>query len=279
METAFVKIRESQKATWNKFSSGWEKWNDFTMDFLQPMGHSIIDFLELKQTDRVLDIATGTGEPGLSIALLVNKGQVIATDLSEDMLTIAAKTAKTRCITNFETRMADCCELPFPDAHFDAVSCRMGFMFFPDMLMAAKEMYRVLKPGGVMATSVWGGKDKNPWIAVMMTALAKNIELPAPVPGAPGMFRCSKPGLMSSLFQEAGFKEIKEKEINGSVDFGSPERYWENMNEIGAQVVNAMAHADETTRHKIKADALAIFKETAGQAKLNYNAVVYRGVK
>lgn len=113
----------------------------------------------------------------------------------------------------------------------------------------------------------------------MMTALAKNIELPAPVPGAPGMFRCSKPGLMSSLFQEAGFKEIKEKEINGSVDFGSPERYWENMNEIGAQVVNAMAHADETTRHKIKADALAIFKETAGQAKLNYNAVVYRGVK
>lgn len=160
METAFVKIRESQKATWNKFSSGWEKWNDFTMDFLQPMGHSIIDFLELKQTDRVLDIATGTGEPGLSIALLVNKGQVIATDLSEDMLTIAAKTAKTRSITNFETRMADCCELPFPDAHFDAVSCRMGFMFFPDMLMAAKEMFRVLKPGGVMATSVWGARIK-----------------------------------------------------------------------------------------------------------------------
>lgn len=279
METALLKIREGQKATWNKFSSGWEKWNDFTMHFLQPMGQSIIDFLELKETDLVLDIATGTGEPGLSIALLVKKGQVIATDLSEDMLTIASKTAKTRGIPNFETRMADCCELPFPNAHFDAVSCRMGFMFFPDMLLAAKEMHRVLKPGGIMATSVWGVKDKNPWIDQMMTALAKNIELPPPIPGAPGMFRCSKPGLMTSLFQEAGFKEIKENEINGSLDFGSPERYWENMNEVAAPVVNAMAHADQITRRKIEADALAIFKESGGQAKLNYNAMIYRAVK
>src|SRR5450755_152048 len=169
MEAPLEKIREHQKATWNKFSSGWEKWNDFTMEFLRPMGRSILDFLQIKETDHVLDIATGTGEPGLTIASIAIKGKVTATDLSENMLTIAAKTAKSRGLPNFETRIADCCDLPFPDNHYNAISCRMGFMFFPDMQLAAKEMYRVLKPGGKMATSVWATPDMNNWVTTIMS--------------------------------------------------------------------------------------------------------------
>ena len=76
MDTQQIEIREQQKASWDKFSPGWKKWDGFTMKFLKPMGDQIIKMLQVKPTDHVLDIATGTGEPGLTIASLANKGKV-----------------------------------------------------------------------------------------------------------------------------------------------------------------------------------------------------------
>ncbi|MEI9912966.1 MAG: methyltransferase domain-containing protein [Bacteroidota bacterium] len=190
-------IREQQKTSWDKFSPGWKKWDDFTMRFLKPMGDEIIAMLKLQPSDQVLDIATGTGEPGLTIASIVNKGKVTGTDLSPEMARLATDNAKTKGLNNYTAIAADACELPFDDNTFDAISCRMGFMFFPDMALAAKEMYRVLKPGGRMATSVWGGPEKNEWITVMMSTMKKHIDVPAPPPAAPGMFRCAAPGLIT----------------------------------------------------------------------------------
>src|SRR4051812_2026525 len=107
MEQALQQIRDQQKQTWNKFSAGWKKWDKFTMDFLSPMGIGIIESLKLNETDLVLDIAAGTGEPGLTIAGIVKKGKVSITDLSEDMLQIAEENAIARGITNYETIACD----------------------------------------------------------------------------------------------------------------------------------------------------------------------------
>ena len=161
MEQQLEEIREQQKAAWNKFSPGWKKWDDLAMDFLKPVGDEIIRLINPKGADIVLDIAAGTGEPGLTIATMLKGGKVIITDLSEDMLEIARENAMNRGIKNIETHACDVCELPFADNTFDAISCRFGFMFFPDMLLAAKEMVRVLKPGGRIATSVWNVPEKN----------------------------------------------------------------------------------------------------------------------
>ena len=168
MEQQLQQIREQQKESWNKFSSGWRKWDDLTMDFLKPMGHEIIRLLKLKDKNVVLDVAAGTGEPGLTIASMVNDGKVIITDLSEDMLEIARQNAINRQIKNIETLVCDVCELPFPDNTFDAISCRFGFMFFPDMLLAANELFRVLKPDGRLATSVWNVPENNFWVTAIM---------------------------------------------------------------------------------------------------------------
>lgn len=167
MEQQLEQIREQQKESWNNFSSGWKKWDALTMDFLKPMGDEIIRLLHPKNDDVVLDVAAGTGEPGLTIASMLNGGKVIITDLSDDMLEIARENATQRGIKNIETRACDVCELPFADNTFDAISCRFGFMFFPDMLLAAKEMVRVLKPGGRMATSVWNVPEKNFWLLLL----------------------------------------------------------------------------------------------------------------
>src|SRR5215217_5229435 len=140
MREQLVQIREQQKESWNKFSAGWKKWDELFMDFLEPIGYEIIQSLELKNNDIVLDAAAGTGEPGLSIAALLKRGKVVITDLSEDMLEIARENAKSKGIKNVDTLACDVCSLPFPDNTFDAISCRFGFMFFPDMLLAADEM-------------------------------------------------------------------------------------------------------------------------------------------
>lgn len=281
MDGQLVQIREQQKETWNKFSPGWRKWDDFTMAFLKPAGDEIIRLINPQNNDTVLDVAAGTGEPGLTIAAMIPNGKVVVTDLAEGMLQVARDHAAQKGITNIETVACDVCELPFEDASFDAVSCRFGFMFFPDMLMAAKEMVRVLRPGGRLAASVWSTPDKNFWITATMSVLNKHMQLPAPPPAAPGMFRCGAPHFMKKLLEEAGLTNVSEKEITGKVAYGDKETYWAFMNDVVAPVVAAMSKADDETKEKIRNDVFALIDEkySDGKVALDYGAVVVYGEK
>jgi ubiquinone/menaquinone biosynthesis C-methylase UbiE len=261
MELEIEQIRDEQKETWNKFSPGWKKWDELTMDFLKPMGNEIIKLLNLKNDAFVLDVAAGTGEPGLTIASHLNDGKVISTDLAEGMLEAAQENAKKRAIKNFETIVCDVSTLPFADNTFDAISCRFGFMFFPDMLLAIKEMTRVLKPGGKIATAVWNIPEKNFWITAIMGTINKNIEIPPPPPGAPGMFRCAKAGFMSDLFSQAGLINISENEVTGKLNCKTTDVYWDLMNDVAAPVVAALSKADDTLKQKIKEEVYSLVNQ------------------
>ncbi|WP_162128429.1 class I SAM-dependent methyltransferase [Flavobacterium phycosphaerae] len=281
MEQQLEEIRDQQKASWDKFSPGWKKWDELMMDFLKPMGDEIIQLLQPKATDVVLDIAAGTGEPGLSIATKVTNGKVIITDLSEDMLAIARENAMLRGITNIETQACDVCELPFADNTFDAISCRFGFMFFPDMLLAAKEMARVLKPGGRIATAVWNGPEKNFWVTATMGTINRNMELPPPPPGAPGMFRCAQDGLITDLFQQAGLKNIKQTEVTGKLNSKTTDEYWNVMTEVAAPIVAALSKADEAMKAKIKKEVYEAVNQRYpdGNVQIDSSALVIYGEK
>jgi ubiquinone/menaquinone biosynthesis C-methylase UbiE len=281
MEQQLEQIREQQKESWNKFSGGWKKWDDLTMDFLKPMGDEIIRSLDPKNDQVILDVAGGTGEPGLTIAGMLNGGKVTITDLSQDMLEIAWENSIQRNIENVEFSACDVCELPFADNTFDAISCRFGFMFFPDMLLAAKEMVRALKPGGKIATSVWNVPEKNFWVTAIMSTINKNMELPAPPPGAPGMFRCAKDGLIADLFAQAGLKNITQKEITGKLNCKTTDVYWNMMTEIGAPIVAALSKADEATRAKIKREVYQAVDQRypGGDVMIDSSALVISGEK
>jgi len=281
MEQQLEQIREQQKASWNKFSSGWKKWDDLTMDFLKPMGTEIIKQLNLKNSDVVLDVAAGTGEPGLTIAASLTEGKVIITDLAEDMLEIARENAMLRGIKNIETMVCDVSELPFPDNTFDAISCRFGFMFFPDMLLAAKEMARVLKPGGRIATAVWNVPEKNFWVTAIMGTTNRNMELSGPPPGAPGMFRCAEEGFMTDLFKQAGLKNNSQKEIASKLNCKTTDTYWNMMTEIAAPVVAALSKADDAMKAKIKKEVYELVnqKYPDGNVVIDCSALVIYGEK
>lgn len=281
METQLEQIRNLQKKTWNQSSPGWKKWDKLTMDFLKPVGEEIIRKLTPHGDDYVLDIATGTGEPGLTIATMLNNGKVIMTDLAEGMLEVARENAAQRGIKNIETVVCDVSELPFQDNTFDVISCRMGFMFFPDMLMAATEMIRVLKPGGRIAASVWNGSDKNLWFTTAMSSVNRNMTLPPPLPGAPGMFRCAEENLMVDLFSKVGFKNISQKNIEDKLNCGTADVYWSFASEVVGPVVNSLSMADDTLKQKIKDEIYTTINDTYpnGKVAIDFSANVIYGEK
>lgn len=281
MEAQLVQIKEQQKEIWNRFSQGWKKWYDLTMDFLKPMADEIIHLIKPRDTDLVLDVASGTGEPGLTIATMLRGGKVVATDLAEGMLEVARENATRRGIKNFEIVACDVCELPFPDNSFDAISCRMGFMFFPDMLLATKEMVRVLKPGGRIAATVWSGPERNLWASSILGIINKNMQLVPPPPGSPGLFRCAKSGFVAELFDQAGLKNISETEVRGKLNIGNRKVYWNFMTEVVAPVVAALSNADCEMKIKIRSEVFNLIRErySNGKQAIDSNAFVIYGEK
>lgn len=266
MEAQLEKLKEVQKAAWNKSSAGWKKWDQLMMQFLQPLNDEMISKLNFKSSDFVLDVATGTGEPGLTIASKLTTGKVTGIDLSENMLAVANENAALRKIKNFETVCGDVTEMPFKDATFDGIICRLGFMLFPDMHLALNEMLRVLKPGGRICASVWNGSEKNSWVSNSMDVMINRLDLNRPAPGAPGIYRCAEKGIMTSLFSSAGLINIEETNVEGKLFCENKEAYWNFISEVASPV--AFINADENTREQIKAEILSGLNEESPGGKI-----------
>src|SRR6266513_1212850 len=179
-------IRDVQRAAWAGLSAGWEKWDSVIMDQLGPVGAAMIERLDIAEDQQHLDIASGTGEPGLTIARLSPKGRVVLTDLAAEMLDVAARRARAQGVANVETQVCSADDLPFGDATFDSVSVRFGYMFFPDVAKATAEFARVLKPGGRLCSSIWVKPEENPWTTIAIQAIAAEAVLAPPDSDAPG---------------------------------------------------------------------------------------------
>src|SRR6476620_989568 len=132
-------IRDGQRVTWAGLSAGWDKWDAVIMAQLGPVGAAMIERLDIAEDQQHLDVASGTGEPGLSIARRSPKGRVVLTDRVAEMLDIAARRAEAQGIANIETQVGSADDLRFDDATFDSVSVRFGYMFFPDVAEATAE--------------------------------------------------------------------------------------------------------------------------------------------
>lgn len=244
-------IRDTQRATWGRLSAAWAKWDSIIMAQLRPVGAAIIEALDVADDQQHLDIACGTGEPGLSIARLAPQGHVVLTDLAAEMLAVAARRADAQGLTNIETKVCSADDLPFGDCTFDSVSVRFGYMFFPDLAKATVQFVRVLKPGGRLCAAVWIKPDENPWTSIALQAIASEVPLPAPQPDGPGMFRCAAPGYLSAFFERAALHKVAEEDVDVEMVTESAEQYWDVISDHVSPVMAALQHADEATRARI----------------------------
>ena len=250
-------IQEGQRAAWAGLSAGWEKWDAVIMNQLSPVATAMIEHLEIADGQQHLDIASGTGEPGLTIARAAPRGHVVLTDLAGEMLEIATRRAEAQGITNFETRVCSADDLPFGDATFDSISVRFGYMFFPDVTRATAEFARVLRPGGRVCSSVWVKPDENPWTTIAMKAIATEVVLAPPDPDRPNMFRCAAPGYVTALYEAAGLCDVAEWEVAVELVTRSPAEYWEMISEHVSLAVAALQQVDEPARDRIAEAVIA----------------------
>ncbi len=219
-------MTEKQRQYWNTFSGFWKKWDNFIMEWLRPIGEKLLKLAELKDGYVVLDVATGTGEPGLTAAKRIGSGRVIGIDLSQEMVKLAQDKARMKGIGNYEVRVCDVSALPFEAGSFDAVICRHGIMFFPVVSVGMKELVRAIKPGRRLCASVWGPRgEKRDAIQEILNGM---LELPPAPPDSPGPYRFSgRPGSLTSFLTEAGLHQVEEVEMKGEVTYESQDQYWE----------------------------------------------------
>ncbi|HEY6137275.1 MAG TPA: methyltransferase domain-containing protein, partial [Thermoanaerobaculia bacterium] len=136
----------------------------------EPYAADLAQRLAAHPPARLLEVAAGTGVATRSLAsVLPESTAIVATDLNQPMLAMAAATGTSRPV---EWRQADAMQLPFADAAFDAVACQFGAMFFPDKARAFSEIRRVLRPGGVFLFSVWDRIEDNEFADDVTNALA-----------------------------------------------------------------------------------------------------------
>lgn len=136
----------------------------------EPYAGDLANRLVSAKPTRVLEVAAGTGVLTRRLAsLLPENVPIVATDLNQAMLDMAAEIGTKRPVT---WQRADAMQLPFADGEFDAVVCQFGVMFFPDKSKAFAESRRILKTGGMLFFNVWDRIEENEFADTVTTALA-----------------------------------------------------------------------------------------------------------
>jgi SAM-dependent methyltransferase len=207
-------------ASANNINPGWgsssrvaasEKWRAKSAAMGRDVTAALVDYAQPEPGMQVLDLASGTGEPAITLAGRVGPhGHVTALDLSPDLLQVAAERARGSGITNLTTKAGDAQALPFPDNSFDLGTSRFGVMFFADPTRALRDLLRVLRPGARACFVAWGPMDQPYWSSTVLV-VHKYVGGPLLAPGGPNPFRFSQPGSLSAVLREAGFQEVEEE--------------------------------------------------------------------
>ncbi len=233
--------KAQQRQAWDASASGWRKWWPTIEQGLQSVSDRIVELAQIQPGQQVLDVATGIGEPAVTAARKVGTtGRVIATDLSPEMLAIGRERAAALGLQNIDFREMDAQGLDLPEDTFNAVLCRMGLMFLPNVATVLQKIRRLLVAGGRLVAVVPGAPEKFPFGLLPIRAIAQELQPPPPPPGAPSLFGLSDVNLLVQTLRQAGFKEVRTEAMTITAEFTSAEAYVRFSQEVGRGALGSM---------------------------------------
>jgi len=245
-------FKAQQRQMWNNAAAGWQDWWETIERGAQKVSDKIVELAEIKPGDKVLDIATGIGEPAVTAARKVMpNGRIVAIDISPQMLAIAKTRAASLGLDGImEFRESDGEKLDLLDqtAKFDAVLSRFGLMFFPSLPSALVKIRHLLITNGRLSAAVWSTPSKVPLIDLAFASVRKQVNAPAPPPGAPGPFALADIEALKQLFSQSGFKDIKVDTFQITFEFDSPESYTKHIQQTATRIPEMLANRAEEVK-------------------------------
>jgi ubiquinone/menaquinone biosynthesis C-methylase UbiE len=187
---------------------------------LGPAARALVEWSDLRDGDAVLDVGCGTGAAARFAAEKVAaSGRVAGVDLNAGMIDVA-QSLPAGAGAAIEWFQNSAYELPLTEGEFDVVLCAQTLQFLEDRPRALAEMYRVLKPGGRVAVSLWCDIQESPYFDVLVQAVTHHIgaETAAALRAA---FSLSDSETIGALFTEAGFNDLEA--IMKQLDLDLPE--------------------------------------------------------
>jgi SAM-dependent methyltransferase len=252
-----------------------EKWKAKSAAMGQHVTDALVEYAQPRPGMQVLDLASGTGEPAISVASRVGaNGHVTALDLSADLLGIAAQRARTRGLNNFTTQQSDAHSLPFPDKSFDLATSRFGVMFFRDPILALRELRRVLRAGARACFLAWGPFDQPYWQS-MMGVVHRHVGGPLLPPGGPDPFRFAATGSLSQILRDAGFNTVEEETKTLPWIWPGPvEEVWELAQAVAVPFRPMLERVPAEKWPQIRADVHAAVRQYSDGEKIVFGASV-----
>ncbi len=216
----------------NRVALAWEKWEDWLEPCYRSFSEIFLKTAGVTEGHHVLDIGCGSGYPSVLEAQHVGiKGTVTGLDISETMLEVAKRRAKTHGLSNIQFKQCDVDSLPFPENHFDSATARFSLMFVKSPDRTLREVLRVLKKGARFSASVWANPEKNP---LPRKVLEHYYDLPLENSETPGPFRFCLSGVLAQKMLDAGFQTPNQEEILVKEAFRSGQQYVEHLLEASA---------------------------------------------
>jgi SAM-dependent methyltransferase len=261
---------------WSGSAPYWEKHRDIIRQMFAPVTEALVEDGQIGLRDAVLDIATGPGEPALTIASLVGpEGKVFGVDPIPEMVAAARREASHLELQNAQFEVAFADHLPFPANAFDAVVCRFGVMFFPSPVDGVREMLRVLKPGKRLALAVWHFAERNPFHYSLSRVMDRYVHSPPPAPDALDAFRFASLGKLREVFVEAGVTDSTERLLRFTIDAAmSVEDYWTLRIEMSDKLREKIRALSERQVTEVKRQGLESLREYSTDRGMSFPAEV-----
>jgi len=226
-----------QQRNWDSAAVGWNEWSRFNDRADRHISERLVDLAGVESGSRVLDVAAGYGEPALTAARRAGpEGQVVATDISAEMLAFGRQRAAAGLGENIEFMEADASGLDFPHESFDAAVSRWGIIFEPDAEAAAERIRGFLKPDARMAIASWGEPDRVPFLSIPMSTTRERLGLPPPPAGTPGPLSRPTPDAIGGLLEGGGFSNVAVERAEVTFEFASPEQFTAYVRAIAAPI-------------------------------------------
>ena len=253
-------LRARLHRLWGSVAAHWEAHAAYADERGAAVTARLLELAGPRPGERVLELASGAGGVGIAAAARVGAaGEVVISDVAPEMTAIAARRAAALGLRNVAARDLDLESIDVPDASFDVVLCREGIMLVPDPARAAREIHRVLRPGGRVALAVWGPRERNPWLAIVFDSVAAQTGEPVPPPGVPGPSSLDDAERLACLLAGAGLTAVQVDEVDVPYTAATTGEWWRRTTALAGPLAQRLAtlpaHATAALRERAEAEA------------------------